>query len=361
MAKKKRETQPRKRKTETRPGATRLSVYNEGLCVYVHDDGHDKEIRAMLGSGKYGELSNNTFYDSLSIPAFGAVVAKRGLAFSFELDQDDEIEIEVVVGPPLTSERLADAHWMEPQLTWLHLPSGRLRVDTPNTMPLDPDPGEDPGGVAAVPPGNYEARLYRVDWPAMHRAGAVEAYRGPGHILLLTLLDQQPATPPTSAILPFPVAKVEEPSGCTINGNEFNAKVYSDFWWEPLYLSLDRAAVKQLSFVPGQLFEVTWEKPKLVITAAYAPNADLSGLTLAQTLTGNFGKELLDAFAGQFSEVAVAYWQKFPRTSQETLTLIRWEGKKPYPAKWHDIWCECRGKRLDAIGKIGGEIPKPLG
>ena len=68
-------------------------------------------------------------------------MSERGLAFAFELEQHDEIEIEVVVGPPLTSEQLADAHWMQPQLTWLRLPSGRLRVDMPNTMPVDPDPG----------------------------------------------------------------------------------------------------------------------------------------------------------------------------------------------------------------------------
>ncbi len=36
------------------------------------------------------------------------------------------------------------------------------------------------------------------------------------------------------------------------------------------------------------------------------------------------------------------------------LTLLRWEGNKPYPANWHEIWCDCRGRRLEAIGKIGG-------
>ena len=132
----------KKHKAEVRTGAQRLHVYNEGHCVYVHDEEHDDEIRAMLASGEYGEVSNNNFYDNLNTLPFGAVVSKRGLAFAFELEQDDEIEIEVVVGPPLKSEQLADAHWMQPQLTWLRLPSGRLPVDTPNTMPLDHDPGD---------------------------------------------------------------------------------------------------------------------------------------------------------------------------------------------------------------------------
>jgi hypothetical protein len=350
----------KKRKAQARPGAERLHVYNEGLCVYVHDGAHDDEIRALLASGEYGEVSNNTFYDKLNMAPFGAVVSQRGLAFAFELEQDDEIEIEVVVGPPLTSKQLADAHWMQPQLTWLRLPSGRLRVDTPNTMPLDPDPGDDPGGVATVPPGDYEVRLYRIDWPAMHRAEVEETYGGPGHILLLTPLDAPPSPLPASAILPFPDEDIEGPTACTINGTEFRAQVFSDFWWEPLFLNLDRAVVKQLGFVPGQLFEVYWEKPKLRITAAYAPEADLSGLTIDKTLTGTYGKKLLDEFAGQYPEVAVAHWRKFPGKSEEMLTLLRWEGKKPYPAKWHDIWCECRGRRLEAVGKIGAQISKPV-
>ncbi len=344
----------KKRSAKVRSGAQRLSVYNEGLCVYVHDEAHDSEIRALLGSGEYGDLSNNNFFDCLSMPAFGAVVAKRGLAFAFELDQDDGIDIDVVVGPPLTSTQLADAQWMQPQRTWLRLPSGRLRVDTPNTMPLDPDPGDDPGGVATVPPGDYEVRLYRVDWLAMHRAGVDEVYRGPGHILLLTPLDAPLSPPPTSAILPFPDTCIEGPTAYALDGAEFKTRVYSEFWWEPLYLNLDRAAVDRLGLVPGQLFEVSWEKPKLVITAAYAPNANLSGMTFEQTVTGTFGKKLLGEFAAQYPEVAVAHWREFPGKSEEILTLTRWEGKRPYPAKWHGMWCDCRGRCLEAVGKIGG-------
>jgi hypothetical protein len=226
-------------------------------------------------------------------------------------------------------------------------------VDSPNTMPLDPDPCHDPGGVATVPPGDYEVRLYRLDWPAMHRAERDETYRGPDHILLLTPLDAPPSAAPTSAILLFPDLELELPTAYTIDGTQFKAQVYSDYWWEPLLLNLDHAAVKQLGFVPGQLFEVEWEKPKLVITAAYAPDADLSELSLETTLTGQFGKELLNEFAAQYPEVAVAHWREF--RSEERLTLLRWEGKKAYPAKWHEIWCDCRGRRLQTVGKIGAK------
>ncbi len=344
---------------QARPSAQHLSIYNEGLCGYVHDEAHDDEIRALLGSDKYGDLSNNTFYENLSIPAFGAIASQRGLAFAFELQQDDGISLDVLVGPALTPEQLADAHWMQPQLTWLSLPSGRLRVDSPNTMPLDPEPGDDPGGVATVPPGDYEVRLYRMDWPAMHRAGRDETYRGPDHILLLTPLDAPPSPLPTSAILPFPKTDFEVPTAYTIDGPQFTAQVYSDFWWEPLFLNLDQAAVKQLGLVPGQLFEVSWDKPKLVITAAYAPKADLSGLSLETTLTGQIGKELLNEFAGLYPEVAVAHWREFPGRSGKLLTLLRWEGKKAYPAKWHEIWCECQGRLLEAVGKIGAEQSRP--
>ena len=38
-----------KPKAPVRPGSQRLHVYNEGLCVYVHDEAHGDEIRALLG------------------------------------------------------------------------------------------------------------------------------------------------------------------------------------------------------------------------------------------------------------------------------------------------------------------------
>ncbi len=153
-----------------RPGARRLHIYNEGLCVYAFDAGHEARLREMLASGQYGSTSAiQDFFENLNVPEFGQAVAREGLAIAFELQQDDEVELEVMVGARLKKAQLRDARWMAPQTSWLHLPTGRLRIETPNTNPLDPDPGDDPGGLVEVPPGHYQVRLYRVDWEAMHR------------------------------------------------------------------------------------------------------------------------------------------------------------------------------------------------
>jgi hypothetical protein len=119
-----------------RPDAQRVWVYNEGLCVYLHDAGHTGRLRGMLAGGRYGAANpDQDFFSNLSEPTFGAAVAADGLAAAYELLQDDEVVTEVAVGPPLTDAELAVARWWPPQRALLDLPTGRLRVDTPNTMP----------------------------------------------------------------------------------------------------------------------------------------------------------------------------------------------------------------------------------
>src|SRR5215470_4764263 len=90
-----------------RPGALRVEVYNEGLCVYLHDAGHTQRLRTMLASGQYGAVSlDQNFFDNLCEPAFAAAVATEGLAAAYELRQDDEVVAEVAVGQPLTEAEL---------------------------------------------------------------------------------------------------------------------------------------------------------------------------------------------------------------------------------------------------------------
>src|SRR5262245_11626640 len=108
-----------------RAAARRVEVYNEGLCVYLHDEGHQPRLREMIASGKYGQAgAGNTFYDNLSEPEFGMAVAKKRLALAYELQQDDEVAVEVAVGPPLTTKELAVARWLPPQRAKLDLPTG---------------------------------------------------------------------------------------------------------------------------------------------------------------------------------------------------------------------------------------------
>jgi hypothetical protein len=145
----------------------------------LHDAGHTERLRKMLASGKYGAANpDRDFFSNLSELEFGAAVAAEGLAAAYELQQDDEVVTKVAVGQPLTKAELAIARWWPLQRALLDLPTGPLRVDTPNTMPLDPDEQDDKGAIVTVPPGRYILMLYRIDLDAMRRE-EVTKYRGP--------------------------------------------------------------------------------------------------------------------------------------------------------------------------------------
>jgi hypothetical protein len=340
----------KRKKAALRPGAQRRAVYNEGLCVYVHDEGHDAALRAMMASPDFGEQAPEaTFYERLDLPDFGSATARAGLAFAFELQQDDEIDVEVMVGLPLELAQLADALWLAPQTTWLRLPTGRLRIDTPNTMPLDPEPGHDPGGIVQVPPGDYEVRLYRVDWDAMHREEREDGYKGPGHLLVLTPLAG--SAPPGLAVLPFPVAPDAplEESACRVDGARLETRVTSDYWWEPFHLEVDRAAAAALGLTPGSLFELTWDKPKFALTVAFLDrrcDKEMAVLLGDRAPSKDLATKL-DQLAAAHPDVAVALWTTDPESQREHLLLVRWKGKKKYPAKLHGVWAPCTGRRLD--------------
>jgi hypothetical protein len=351
----------KRKKVGLRPGAKRLSVYNEGLCVYVRDDGQDAALRALIASRKFGKQDPQaTFYERLALPAFGNAVARDGLAFAFDLQQDDEIDIEVLVGPPLTPAQLADALWMVPQTTWLRLPTGLLRIDTPNTMSLDPDPGDDPGGVAKVPPGDYEIRLYRVDWDAMHREERDDDYDGPGHLLVLTPLAGKPRA--TSSILRFPevTEALSDASACKVQEARFETKIMSDYWWEPFHLDLDREAAAALALKPGSLFEICLEKPRFALTAVFLDRRldnEMRSLLTDRAPTKEFAKAL-DRLAADYPDAAVALWNAHPESQRELLLLVRWKGKNKYPAKFHGLWAPCAGRRLDTASPFTDLLAK---
>src|SRR5262245_33135006 len=90
-----------------RKGAKRVEVYNEGLCVYLHDEGNTERLRKLIASGKYGAAdAAAVFWENLGVPEFAAAVVRDRLALAYELQQDDEIVAEVAVGEPLTGKEL---------------------------------------------------------------------------------------------------------------------------------------------------------------------------------------------------------------------------------------------------------------
>lgn len=322
-----------KRRASIRAGGRRCDVYNEGLCVYLHDAGSGDRLRELLA--KKGDPDDD-FFANLSNKRFARAVAAERLAFAYELYQDDEVAVEVHVGPPLSAKELAKALWLVPQRVRLSLPTGQLRIDTPNTMPLDPDDHEDEGAVVAVPPGDYAVTLYRVDWQALEREG--RRFAGPGEVIVLTLAADAEPVDSNAVILPYegPPDDKSWVGAYTVDGRRFTAQALTTYYWEPAVLNLDPPAAKALRLKLGSVFRL--EALNLKIDAVF-----LGDLKRDEFLTRH-GRANFDAAVAGRSEVGLTYW--FDYDGRRLLCVERYKSAKPVAVRFHDIWTPAAGEVL---------------
>ncbi len=143
-----------------RQGATRLDLTTEGLIVVLYDE---KRLR---------ELKRGRTLDVLTGEASGADpvdradrIARQGLLVAYDLAGDGPVAVEIAVGPPLTEAERAAAEisWLAPQQALLSLPSGRLCVETTESLRIGAHPPSATGGSVRVPPGDYVLTLFRTD------------------------------------------------------------------------------------------------------------------------------------------------------------------------------------------------------
>ena len=167
-----------------RPGAQRLDVYNEALLVYLFDEAHLQTLKDSGADFRQGFPEEESDVDKNL-----RKLTKAGLYVAYELLQDDGVTVEVVVGPALTRKELAVSRWLKPQKAFLKLPSGTLRVDSANTLPIHEGDQEDESGIATVPPGDYILTLYRVDWNELQHDELISddsPWQGPQEVIVLT-------------------------------------------------------------------------------------------------------------------------------------------------------------------------------
>lgn len=193
-----------------RPGAVRQEVYNEALMVYLLDR---KNLKPTMESDADFE-SGFSLDESEADPDLLAL-AKKGDFLSYELMQDDDIVVEIVVGAPLTAAELSSAKWLEPQQGFLRLPSGKLQIHSANTLPIDDDDPEEKPGKFSAEPGDYVVTLYRLDWDAMEVAGLLvevnyaeddegRPWDGPQEIIVLTPAAEAGDVPTNQCYIPYP-------------------------------------------------------------------------------------------------------------------------------------------------------------
>lgn len=329
-------TRTKKPKAGTiRPGAIRADVYNEGLCVYLHDEANTDRLRVMIADKKkFPQCSpKKTFFENLSTAKLSKEAKSAGLALAYTLDQDDEVSVDVVIGDPLNEKELAVAEWLDPQRARIALPSGRLRIDTPNTMPLDPDDKHDAGAVVDVPPGDYVLTLYRVDWDELRRSG--KRYKGPSEALVLTPTDKAGEAKLEGPILEWKPRKRPRVGGVKPKSgqSEFNCKLIFLGYWENFGVNFTRESAAKMGLEPGARLRFTIEK--IVLDALF-----LGEMTPADCMR-YFPKPKLEAAVAPFKEFALTEWSSMPK--KEFLAFRRVQAKKCIPERLIEKWFPATG------------------
>lgn len=253
-----------------RPGAVRVDVYNEGLLVFLLDESHLATIEA---SG--ADLESGYAEEDADIDKPLKKLAKEGVLVAYELIQDDAVTAEVVVGPPLTKAELALARWHKPQIARLKLPSGVLRIDSANTLPLFDDPDEEPGRVS-VPPGDYVLSLYRLHWDKLKEDGLLvdgEEWTGPQEVYVLTPVAETKPIKGAKPLLRFPSAGTAHWLGkYQIVDGVFHGKAFAAMERNGCLINIDRPAAKLLGLDVGAGLRV--EVEGLTLEAVYIGEAD---------------------------------------------------------------------------------------
>jgi hypothetical protein len=145
-----------------RAGSTPVHIYNDGLAVFLFDVSNQGRIRDANPQAIWG-IGPDTFADETT-----QALVRAGDWVLYGMLGDGGVDLEVVVGAPLSESELDGLAWHPPQRTLIRLPSGGLCVHSFNSLPMgdNDDEPEDEGAVVAVPPGEYVLTLHRKDWEA---------------------------------------------------------------------------------------------------------------------------------------------------------------------------------------------------
>lgn len=281
-----------------------IEIENTGDLVFLYDEAHAEAIRATAIAWTRGDEP----FDPGAAPL--QALAREGKLVAFE-----------PAGGPLRAEvRLGDAPagpgWMRPQAARLDLPSGRLAVETLDSLRLVAEPATDPGAVVEVPPGAYDLALHRFDRAAGGDAGH------PDEVLVLA-----PATagaPATAEpLLRYPVVRPRWGAWKVQDG-----VATGEITWALVGAgtNLDAGAIARLGLRPGMRLEA-----KL---GPQTHRALYLGALDQQAWRELIGPEALDAAAQREPDLARAYLYPNPGPDGEVIPALAFHDFTGGPRPW---------------------------
>jgi hypothetical protein len=297
----------------------RVVVYNEGLLGFLYDE---SQTAALQEIGALGDAGNRE--TALKSEALRRLAAD-GVVVIYELPEDNPLALEIGVGPPLTKQEMSSLPWLKPQQALLSLPSGRLRVDSFNSLPAPlyaqpPYPEEplEPPGLVELPPGDYVLTLHRLDTDAAWRQRNLEV-DGPNAIVTLT-----PLARAARPVEPAPLLCYEEsadlrwPGRYTIEGQTFRGLAM--FAGDQFLLNLDREAAQPLGLRAGMGLRIGVPVRGIEIQAFLSDDACTDGITPPRKATLRAMRVHTDLPASEK--------QRFPRNTAvgEWVRAAEWYG-----------------------------------
>lgn len=297
-----------------RQGATRIEIENTGDVVFLYDAANADAIRAAAP----GWAAADAPYDA-EAEVFGRL-AREGLLVAYEPAGGDAVEVEVAVGPDLTAAERAGGTWLRPQAARLALPSGRLRIETFDSLGLTAEPPTEPGGVVEVPPGEYTLALHRVDQAAMGAAAA----GWPDEVLVLTPGAPEGLEP--AALLRYPVARPRW-GAWKVQGDVATGEIT----WALVGCgtNLDAGAVARLGLRPGQRLEAR--------LGPQTHRAVFLGALDQQAYRELIGPADLDAAAAREPDLARAYMYPNPGPDGEVIPALAFHDFTGGPRPWSQL------------------------
>ena len=240
---------------------TRLKIPNSGLEVWLYDDAHRTAIRRPTAKDKgFGGM-----------PPQVEKHMRAGRLVGYSLAQDDDLDLEITVGPTPSAKKLSAARWLDPQTAFLRLPSGQLCVESNDASRLGPEPPGEKGATLKVPAGNYRLTLYRIDYEAMRRESL--EWEGPQELIVLT--PGGSTADAADGLLPFQERRDTDWIGkYTVSAGRAEALVWLADGWDTFSLNLDAAAVAALGLTPGRFFRTTIPAAGITLLSVYATSWD---------------------------------------------------------------------------------------
>lgn len=244
-----------------RKASKRAAFYNEGPVVFLYDSSHASAIResgAEILEG-YGEQTADD-------PAL-LELASKGQLLLYELYQDDEVEIEIIVADKISADERArlSAHTRSPA-GWIWLPTGRLFLDSYNTLRAGNEEITDQGATVVVPPGHYSVVVY------LCNGELAESSDHPQDVLLLRPLKRKPKGR-RPAIICDRTSTLQSAEGGVgygkITDNVFNGLVYFVPDTDLFAVNMDPKTAGALHLRAGSTFSFEIAGGELVLPGIY--------------------------------------------------------------------------------------------